>query len=128
KEAPLRVMHALVAAGKVLRHDFDDQARRVTIHGQITDQAVLDKVLDGTLCGVSMGGSKRYLGYDADGSHRYTAMPKEHSLVDLGAIPGTAITMLNAVTCEVTDAEGHVRTFTHHLEKAARTDDPDPDE
>jgi len=124
KVAPLREMHGLIAAGNVTRFDYNDDAREVTCFGKITDPSSLTKVVEGTLCGVSMGGLKRYLGYDAQhpGVRRYTAMPKEISLVDLGDIPGTGLTMLNAAggTIEVVDGEATEQRAIPGLAEALR--------
>jgi hypothetical protein len=109
KVAPLRVMHQLREGGLVTEFHFDDAAHVVGVTGRITDPDVLSKAQDGTLCGVSMGGKKRYLATIDPMGRRYTAMPQEISLVDLGAIPGTGITMLNAAApCEVVAADGQV--------------------
>jgi hypothetical protein len=111
KEAPLRLMHQLISVGSVLEHQYDDTRREVAIHGTVSEPAILQKMLDGELCGVSMGGKKRYLGYDRQHPQcrRYTAIPDSHSVVDLGAIPGTGITMLNAAgPVEVTQPDGTV--------------------
>lgn len=127
KVAPLRQMHtlALGAAGKVTAFEYADDLRKVTCSGIITDPVALAKALDGTYCGISMGGKKAYLGYDTahPGVRRYTAMPNEISLVDLGAIPGTALTMLNAAgACEVVEADGTIRL----LEKITKREDVTP--
>lgn len=126
KEAPLRIMHDALRpreAGLVLKHHFDDERREVSIYGKITDQDALAKALDGTLCGISMEGKKRHLGYDSmyPGCRRYTAIPFAHSLVDLGAIPGTQLEMMNAAGgLEVVQADGSI---AHRLYKSSYADD-----
>ena len=123
KVAPLREMHGLSAAGNVVEFVIDRVNRRIEARSKVTDNAAFQKVLDGTYCGYSMGGKKKMLGYDpaSPGVRLYEAIPTEISLVDLGCIPGTGITMLNATTCEVTREDGTVATQARAYPQSVNT-------
>lgn len=110
KVAPLREMHQLKAAGNVVEFTIDRAAKRIEARSIVTDEEAFQKVLDGTYCGYSMGGSKLILGADHahPGVRRYIAMPNEISLVDMGQIPGTQIALVKAMTCEVTAPDGTI--------------------
>jgi hypothetical protein len=108
KVAPLREMHQLKAAGNVVEFSIDRQRKVIEARSVVTDEEAFQKVLDGTYCGYSMGGTKLILGPDRanPGIRRYVAMPNEISLVDMGQIPGTQIALVKAMTCEVTTLDG----------------------
>jgi hypothetical protein len=83
----LRAMHGRVAAGKITDIAFDDEGKRIMIAAKIVDDDEWRKVEEGVYTGFSQGG--RYVRRWPDpGSDltRYTAEPREISLVDLPAV------------------------------------------
>ncbi len=83
----LRAMHGRVAAGKITDIAFDDEGKRIMIAAKIVDDDEWRKVVEGVYTGFSQGG--RYVRRWPDpGSDltRYTAEPREISLVDLPAV------------------------------------------
>lgn len=79
----LRAMHGKVAAGKVTRIAFNDDARQIEVCAKVVDDGEWRKVEEGVYTGFSQGGVyvKRWKG--EDGAMRYTADPSEVSLIDL---------------------------------------------
>ncbi len=83
----LRAMHGRVAAGKITDIAFDDEGKRIMIAAKIVDDDEWRKVEEGVYTGFSQGG--RYVRRWPDpGSDltRYTAEPREISLVDMPAV------------------------------------------
>ena len=84
----VRAMHGNVAAGKLTDIAFDDEAKRVVVAAKIVDDDEWRKVTEGVYTGFSQGGRyvKRWPDEDT-GLIRYTAEPREISLVDLPCLP-----------------------------------------
>ena len=84
----VRAMHGPIAAGKLTDIGFDDDERRVVVKAKIVDDDEWRKVTEGVYTGFSQGG--RYVKRWPDeetGLVRYTAEPREISLVDLPCLP-----------------------------------------
>lgn len=84
----IRAMHQPIAAGKVIDFAAVDSEKAFDIGTKIVDDNEWQKVLEGVYSGFSIGG--RYARRWADrasGLTRYTAEPREISLVDTPAIP-----------------------------------------
>ncbi len=84
----VRAMHGAVAAGKLTDIAFDDETKRVVVAAKIVDDDEWRKVTEGVYTGFSQGGRyvKRWPDEDS-GLIRYTAEPREISLVDLPCLP-----------------------------------------
>ncbi len=84
----VRAMHGHVAAGKLTDIAFDDDGKRIVIAAKIVDDDEWRKVCEGVYTGFSQGGRyvKRWPDPD-NGLTRYTAEPREISLVDLPCLP-----------------------------------------
>ena len=84
----VRAMHGQVAAGKLTDIAFDDDGKRIVIAAKIVDDDEWRKVREGVYTGFSQGGRyvKRWPDPDS-GLTRYTAEPREISLVDLPCLP-----------------------------------------
>jgi hypothetical protein len=84
----VRAMHGRVAAGKLTGIEFDDQAKRIVVAAKIVDDDEWRKVTEGVYTGFSQGGRYVKRWPDPDSSLvRYTAEPREISLVDLPCLP-----------------------------------------
>ncbi len=84
----VRAMHNRVAAGKLTDIAFDDDNKRILVTAKIVDDDEWEKVKEGVYTGFSQGG--RYVQRWPDeetGLTRYTAEPREISLVDLPCLP-----------------------------------------
>lgn len=91
----LRVMHGLTAAGHLVELTFDDEVKKILATAEITDDDSFNKVLKGTYTGFSVGG--KYLRKWRDGDNtRYTAKPREVSLVDAPCIPDATFDLVKA--------------------------------
>ena len=100
----VRAMHTAVAAGKLVKIDFHDDAKSVEVTAKIVDEAEWEKCKEGVYTGFSIGG--KYLKKWADpalpGTTRYTGAPTEISLVDLPCVPGASFTMVKGAGIEET--------------------------
>ena len=84
----VRAMHGRVAAGKLTGIEFDDEAKRIVVAAKIVDDDEWRKVTEGVYTGFSQGGRYVKRWPDPDSSLvRYTAEPREISLVDLPCLP-----------------------------------------
>lgn len=91
----VRLMHQLVAAGKVEEIAYDDAAKSIDFMIKIADDAVWGMIEEGILTGISQGGM--YKRRWSDGKYtRYTALPNEISIVDIPCKPEATLTMLKA--------------------------------
>ena len=84
----VRAMHGRVAAGKLTDIAFDDEQKRILVAAKIVDDDEWRKVEEGVYTGFSQGG--RYVERWPDpenGLTRYTAEPREISLVDFPCLP-----------------------------------------
>jgi hypothetical protein len=87
--------NAKIAAGKLTSIDFDDAAKKILVIARIVDDSEWDKVQQGVYTGFSIGGD--YVKRWADGANiRYTARPKELSIVDNPCMAGATFTMVKA--------------------------------
>lgn len=85
----IRAMHQPVAAGKVIALTFNDGERAIDVGTKIVDENEWQKCLEGVYTGFSIGGKyeKRWMDQTNPSLMRYTARPREGSLVDAPAIP-----------------------------------------
>lgn len=91
----IRAQHGRVAAGKLEKIAFDDEARRVEFCARIVDDQEWAKVEAGVYTGFSPGG--RYAKRWKDGDFtRYTAELNELSIVDVPCNPSATFTMVKA--------------------------------
>jgi hypothetical protein len=84
----VRAMHGSVAAGKLTDIAFDDSEKRILVAAKIVDDDEWRKVEEGVYTGFSQGG--RYVARWPDPDSkltRYTAEPREISLVDTPCLP-----------------------------------------
>lgn len=101
----VRVMHNLREGGKVESMEFDDAAKAIDFCIKVVDDDVMHKCEEGIFTGISQGGEfgRRW----RDGRYtRYTAIPKELSIVDLPANRNSTFAMIKA------DGSEELRTFT----------------
>ena len=92
----LRAMHGQVAAGKVTKIAFNDDARQIEICAKVVDDAEWQKVEEGVYTGFSQGGTYARRWTDEAGTKRYTADPHEISLVDLPCLAEARFEMVKA--------------------------------
>jgi hypothetical protein len=91
---PLRAMHQPIAAGKVVQFDYLDKERAIDIASQVVDEQEIKKVRTGVYTGFSVGGRYERRWADPEGrGMRYTADPREISLVDAPAVPTAKLTL-----------------------------------
>jgi hypothetical protein len=84
-----------IVAGKLVAIDFDDNAKKIPVIARIVDDGEWEKVQQGVYTGFSIGGE--YLKRWTDGKYiRYTAKPREVSIVDSPAMPGATFSMVKA--------------------------------
>jgi hypothetical protein len=89
----IRSMHGKVAAGKVVKIDFNDAEKAIDIGAKVIDDNEWEKVLEGVHTGFSIGGGyvKKWddpeIKVGSDAAVRYTANPSEISLVDRPCVP-----------------------------------------
>jgi len=103
----VRAMHGRVAAGKLTDIAFDDAQKRILVAAKIVDDEEWRKVEEGVYTGFSQGG--RYVARwpDPDSGHtRYTAEPREISLVDFPCLPDATFEV-------VKDGRSERRSFAH---------------
>lgn len=102
----LRVMHGLVAAGKLTELICDDASKAIDCVAKVVDDAEWEKVLEGVYTGFSLGG--RYVGKkwkdEPTQKMRYTVDPIEVSLVDLPCNPSSTFSAFKADGSEETIA------------------------
>jgi hypothetical protein len=92
----LRAMHGPVAAGKVTHIHFNDADKQIEICAKVIDDAEWAKVAEGVYTGFSQGGAYVRRWTDENGLTRYTADPREISLVDLPCLPQARFEMIKA--------------------------------
>jgi hypothetical protein len=89
----VRAMHDKISAGKLISIEFDDVNKRIPVVAKIVDDNEWKKVLEGVYTGFSIGGS--YVKRWTDGEfQRYTAQPRELSLVDNPCMYGATFTAI----------------------------------
>jgi hypothetical protein len=86
----VRVMHGMVAAGKLTDITFDDDAKTIDVCAKVVDDNEWEKVLEGVYTGFSVGGSygKKWT-EDVNGTKikKFEAKPMEVSIVDNPCVP-----------------------------------------
>jgi hypothetical protein len=95
----IRVMHRPdVAAGKIIAIDYNDAEKAIDIGTYIADDQEWAKCEAGVYTGFSVGGdyAKRWPDIKNPGAIRYTASPKEISLVDRPAVPTATYSLVKA--------------------------------
>jgi hypothetical protein len=86
-------------AGKLIDLQFDDKNKRIPIVAKITDPDEWRKVVEGVYTGFSIGGD--YVKRWPDGAYmRYTARPKEVSIVDNQCAHGAKFTLIKSTGTE----------------------------
>ncbi len=111
----VRAMHGNVAAGKLTDIAFDDDAKRVVVAAKIVDDDEWRKVTEGVYTGFSQGGRYVKRWPDAEtGLIRYTAEPREISLVDLPCLPDATFEVVKGGVVEK-------RAFAARIERAVPT-------
>jgi hypothetical protein len=110
----LRAMHGNVAAGKVTKITFNDDAKQIEICAKVVDDAEWAKVLEGVYTGFSQGGTYERRWTDTEGRTRYTAAPSEISLVDLPCLPEATFELIKA------DGTREQRRFSKEMDTVAR--------
>lgn len=110
----VRSMHGAVAAGKITKINFNDEAKQIEICAKIIDDAEWLKVEEGVYTGFSQGGTYVKRWTDPEGAIRYTASPNEISLVDLPCLPEASF--------EIIKGDGRIerRHFNKGLDIVAR--------
>lgn len=79
----VRVMHGMTVAGPLRSIEFDDAARSVSVCAQVLDDEAWRMTKAGAYTGFSIGGDYAKRWYDPEAKAvRYTAAPKEFSIVD----------------------------------------------
>ena len=102
---PLRSMHQNNAAGKVVQFDYLGDEKAIDIATLVVDPIDVLKVKTGVYTGFSVGG-KYVRRWPEGGSMRYTADPREISLVDTPAVPTAKLTLFK-VDLNKGEAKGH---------------------
>jgi len=108
----LRAMHGKVAAGKLTDISFDDAGKRILIAAKIVDDDEWRKVEEGVYTGFSQGG--RYIKRWPDpetGAMRYTAEPREISLVDLPCLASATFDVIKGGLVEKRAFAGKAARF-----------------
>lgn len=92
----VRAQHnSKAVAGKLISIDFDDDAKKIPVIARIVDDGEWAKVQEGVYTGFSIGGD--YVKRWTDGQYvRYTARPKEVSIVDNPCMAGATFSMVKA--------------------------------
>ena len=103
---PLRAMHQNIAAGKVTQFDYKDDERAIDISASVVDANEINKVRAHVYTGFSVGGKYAKRWPDRDGKNmRFTADPREISLVDAPAVPTAKMTLFKIDGDEVPSEE-----------------------
>lgn len=109
----VREMHGMSAAGRVTELTFDDAAKSITVEVDVVDDAAWKKVLSGVYTGFSLGGKYIKKWTDENGQKRYTAQPREISLVDLPCV--------KSATFDVVKADGAIESM--HFDESVTADE-----
>jgi hypothetical protein len=119
----VRAQHnAKIAAGKLVSIDFDDDAKKIPIIAKIVDDAEWTKITEGVYTGFSIGGD--YVKRWQDGGNiRYTANPKEVSIVDNPCMYGATFSMVKAdgSTVERQFHSNDLATLTSQITEIVKT-------
>lgn len=94
----VRAMHGKVAAGRLTDMTFDDLGKSIEVVADIVDDNEWEKVQKGVYTGFSIGGKygRKWTDPLNKSRKRYTAVPSEVSLVDLGCNGDATFTMVKA--------------------------------
>jgi len=91
---PLRAMHLPIAAGKVVQMDYLDAEKAIDIAAKVVDPNEIKKVKERVYTGFSVAGKYARRWRDpATGGMKFTADPREISLVDVPSVPTAKLTM-----------------------------------
>jgi hypothetical protein len=134
----VRAMHGKVAAGKLVKIEFDDDNRQIPVCAKIVDDNEWNKVLEGVYTGFSIGGAYAKKWDDpsmkkSDGKPvvRYTAAPGELSLVDRPCLKDARFFDIQKADGAVEQAQFQVVVTDEQVEAKARElckeDGGDPD-
>jgi hypothetical protein len=92
----IRVMHGLLACGKIVALDFNDSLKTIRMRGRIIDDDSWRKCLEGIYSGLSIGGAYTKTWRGADGYTHYTPKIAEVSIVDNPALPDATFSLVRA--------------------------------
>ncbi len=108
----LRAMHQKIAAGKLIKIEFNDGAKQVMVGTKVVDSNEWAKVLQNVYTGFSFGGSykKRWTDPANPLLKRYTASPTELSLADKPCNPEAVFEFVKA------DGTSEMRKFAKVIE------------
>jgi hypothetical protein len=121
----VREMHQPIAAGKLTRVRYDDEAERIYVWGKVVNPTTKVKVEEGVLTGLSIGGDygKKWDDPQRTGFKRYEAIPYEVSLVDNPCNPEAVLAVTGA-----DGSEKMVKFVTAAAELDVEEDEADVDE
>jgi len=94
----VRRMHGPEAVGKLVRVEYDDQARKIRVVAKVTDPKALNDCREGVLTGFSIGGNyaKKWADPGNPALTRYTPKMAETSLVDNPCMLGARFDVVRA--------------------------------
>jgi hypothetical protein len=120
----IRSMHSPIATGRLIDLKADDQRKGFFLGAEIVDEKEWEKVEKGVYTGFSIGGSyaRRWADPARMGKIRYTANPKEWSLVDAPCIPSATFEMVKV------DGSTETRSFQPGEGNESLVFDEDEDE
>lgn len=131
----VRVMHGLVAAGKLTELDFNDDEKAIDVCAKIVDDNEWQKTLEGVYTGFSVGGNyEKKWTETVDGVKikKYTANPLEVSIVDNPCVTSATFSLVKADGSEqevmfknAGDKEEEIEEKTE--EKVEKTETVDPE-
>ncbi len=91
---PLRSMHQPIAAGKIVEMNYLSEDKAIDVCAKVIDENEVKKVKEGVYTGFSVAGRYARRWRDPTSQYmRYTADPREISLVDVPAVPTARFTM-----------------------------------
>ncbi len=122
-------MHGRVAAGKLTDIAFDDEGKRIVVAAKIVDEDEWRKVCEGVYTGFSQGGRYVKRWPDSETSLvRYTAEPREISLVDLPCLPDATFEVVKDGVVEKRAFAARAGARRAHARKARPPTSADPAE
>src|SRR5271157_510355 len=92
---PLRAMHQPISAGKVTAFDYNEGEKAIDVAFKVVDPTEVKKVKEHVYTGLSVAGKYERRWPDPKNGRvmRYTADPREISLVDAPAVPTARLTL-----------------------------------
>jgi len=114
----VRAMHGKVAAGKLERINFNDEAKQIEVCAKVVDDNEWNKVLEGVYTGFSQGGSyaKKWTDPKDPATKWYTAAPTELSLVDVPCLKDATFEVIKS------GGETELRKFQPIVSEPSLTD------